>query len=164
MLLTELTTKPTQRPKLSSRPHSKPPVTSPQNTESPTHCLYSRSRPTTQGSLMCSARRRIRHWYLYAFDTKDRSRRSCLDRRHCNVQRDGKRHIQVPEMDDRRCMIALVGTHTNVRCIVSRNEDEDEDVGNPEWFTNHLMSIAGPCSIDILNGLQIISNIYQWTL
>ncbi|KAG5731227.1 hypothetical protein E4T56_gene14504 [Termitomyces sp. T112] len=34
--------------------------------------------------------------------------------------------------------------------------------GNPEWFTNHLMSIAGPCSIDI--GLQIISNIYQWTL
>ncbi|KAG5734513.1 hypothetical protein E4T56_gene4318, partial [Termitomyces sp. T112] len=36
--------------------------------------------------------------------------------------------------------------------------------GNPEWFTNHLMSIAGPCSIDILNGLQIISNIYQWTL
>ncbi|KAG5719901.1 hypothetical protein E4T56_gene14111, partial [Termitomyces sp. T112] len=36
--------------------------------------------------------------------------------------------------------------------------------GNPEWFTNHLMSIAGPCSIDILIGLQIISNIYQWTL
>ncbi|KAG5715428.1 hypothetical protein E4T56_gene6682 [Termitomyces sp. T112] len=36
--------------------------------------------------------------------------------------------------------------------------------GNPEWSTNHLMSIAGPCSIDILNGLQIISNIYQWTL
>ncbi|KAG5729776.1 hypothetical protein E4T56_gene938 [Termitomyces sp. T112] len=36
--------------------------------------------------------------------------------------------------------------------------------GNLEWFTNHLMSIAGPCSIDILNGLQIISNIYQWTL
>ncbi|KAG5716843.1 ATP-dependent DNA helicase PIF1 [Termitomyces sp. T112] len=36
--------------------------------------------------------------------------------------------------------------------------------GNPEWFTNHLMSIAGPCSIDIINGLQIISNIYQWTL
>ncbi|KAG5731228.1 ATP-dependent DNA helicase PIF1 [Termitomyces sp. T112] len=35
---------------------------------------------------------------------------------------------------------------------------------NPKWFTNHLMSIAGPCSIDILNGLQIISNIYQWTL
>ncbi|KAG5733888.1 ATP-dependent DNA helicase PIF1 [Termitomyces sp. T112] len=37
-------------------------------------------------------------------------------------------------------------------------------IGNLEWFTNHLMSIAGPCSIDILNGLQIISNIYQWTL
>ncbi|KAG5730839.1 hypothetical protein E4T56_gene6402, partial [Termitomyces sp. T112] len=36
--------------------------------------------------------------------------------------------------------------------------------GDPEWFTNHLMSIAGPCSIDILNGLQFISNIYQWTL
>ncbi|KAG5729934.1 hypothetical protein E4T56_gene8659 [Termitomyces sp. T112] len=36
--------------------------------------------------------------------------------------------------------------------------------GNLEWFTNHLMSIAGLCSIDILNGLQIISNIYQWTL
>ncbi|KAG5726622.1 hypothetical protein E4T56_gene5574 [Termitomyces sp. T112] len=36
--------------------------------------------------------------------------------------------------------------------------------GNSEWFTNHLMSIAGPCSIDILNSLQIISNIYQWTL
>ncbi|KAG5729795.1 hypothetical protein E4T56_gene963 [Termitomyces sp. T112] len=35
---------------------------------------------------------------------------------------------------------------------------------NTEWFTNHLISIAGPCSIDILNGLQIISNIYQWTL
>ncbi|KAG5721147.1 hypothetical protein E4T56_gene14448 [Termitomyces sp. T112] len=31
---------------------------------------------------------------------------------------------------------------------------------NTEWFTNHLMYIAGPCSIDILNGLQIISNIY----
>ncbi|KAG5728112.1 hypothetical protein E4T56_gene19276 [Termitomyces sp. T112] len=35
---------------------------------------------------------------------------------------------------------------------------------NPEWFTNHLMYIARPYSIDILNGLQIISNIYQWTL
>ncbi|KAG5734458.1 hypothetical protein E4T56_gene20063 [Termitomyces sp. T112] len=36
--------------------------------------------------------------------------------------------------------------------------------GNLKWFTNHLMSIAEPCCIDIFNGLQIISNIYQWTL
>ncbi|KAG5719151.1 hypothetical protein E4T56_gene11836 [Termitomyces sp. T112] len=35
---------------------------------------------------------------------------------------------------------------------------------NFKWFTNHLMYITGPCSIDILNSLQIISNIYQWTL